>query len=70
MKPREELRINEMSPEGRVADDLTIGEYDVVVATAPAQDSFDKFEFAEALNLRQVGVAIPDDAIVEYSHPH
>ena len=25
-------------------------------------------QFAEALNLRQVGVAIPEDAIVEYSH--
>ena len=68
MKPREELRINEMSPEGRVINDLTIGEYDVVVATAPARDSFDEVQFAEALNLRQVGVAIPDDAIVEYSH--
>ncbi len=68
MKPREELRINEMSPEGRVINDLTIGEYDVIVATAPARDSFDEVQFAEALNLRQVGVAIPDDAIVEYSH--
>ena len=68
MKPREELRINEMAPEGRVINDLTIGEYDVIVATAPARDSFDEVQFAEALNLRQVGVAIPDDAIVEYSH--
>ena len=45
-----------------------MGEYDVIVATAPARDSFDETQFAEALSLRQVGVMIPDDAIIEYSH--
>ena len=45
-----------------------VGEYDVVVSTAPARDSFDEVQFAEAINLRQVGVAVPDDAIIEYSH--
>lgn len=68
LKPREPMVINEMTPEGRIINDLTIGEYDVVIATAPARDSFDEVQFAEALNLRQVGVAIPDDAIIEYSH--
>lgn len=68
LKPREAMVINEMSPEGTIINDLTLGEYDVVVATAPARDSFDEVQFAEALNLRQVGVAIPDDAIIEYSH--
>ena len=60
--------INQMTPEGTIVNDLTLGEYDVVVATAPARDSFDEVQFAEALNLRQVGVSIPDDAIIEYSH--
>lgn len=68
MQPREPLVINQMTPEGRIVNDLTLGEYDVVIATAPARDSFDEVQFAEALNLRQVGVAIPDDAIIEYSH--
>ena len=68
LRPREPMIINEMTPEGRIINDLTLGEYDVVVATAPARDSFDEVQFAEALNLRQVGVAIPDDAIIEYSH--
>ena len=40
----------------------------MIVATAPARDSFDEVQFAEALSLRQVGVTIPDDAIIEYSH--
>ena len=68
LKPREEIVINEETPEGRIINDLTLGEYDVIVATAPARDSFDEAQFAEAINLRQVGVAIPDDAIIEYSH--
>lgn len=68
LQPREQMVINEVTPEGQILNDLTLGEYDVIIATAPARDSFDEVQFAEALNLRQVGVAIPDDAIIEYSH--
>ena len=68
LKPREEMVINQQTPEGRIINDLTIGEYDVIVATAPARDSFDETQFAEALALRQAGVVVPDDAIIEYSH--
>ena len=68
MKPREEMVVNEMTPEGEIINNLMVGEYDVVVATAPARDSFDETQFAEALSLRQAGVVIPDDAIIEYSH--
>lgn len=68
LKPREEMVINEQTPEGQIINDLTIGEYDVIVATAPARDSFDETQFAEAIALRQAGVVVPDDAIIEYSH--
>ena len=68
LKPREPMVVNQVTPEGRVINDLTLGEYDVIVSTAPARDSFDEVQFAEALNLRQVGVQIPDDAVIEYSH--
>ena len=57
-----------MTPEGTIINDLTIGEYDVIIGTMPARDSFDEVQFAEALALRQAGVAVPDDAIVQYSH--
>ena len=68
MKPREEMVLNQMTPEGEVVNDMTLGEYDVVISTMPARDTFDESQFAEALQLRQVGIAIPDDAIIEYSH--
>lgn len=67
-KPRNKLRVNQMTPEGQIINDLTLGEYDVVVSTAPARDNFDEMQFAEAIELRGVGVPIPDDMIVEYSH--
>lgn len=68
MRPREEIMLNVETPEGQIINNLTIGEYDVIVSTAPARDSFDETQFAEALSLRQAGVAIPDDAIITYSH--
>jgi len=68
MQPREELLLNVETPEGDIINNLTLGEYDVIISTSPARDSFDETQFAEALSLRQAGVAIPDDAIVQYSH--
>ena len=68
MKPREPMVINEMTPEGTVINDLTVGEYDVIVGTAPARDNFDDIQFAQALELKQMGVPIPDDVIIEYSN--
>ena len=67
-KPREPMAVNQVTPEGQIINDLTIGEYDVVIATAPSRDNYDEVQFAEAIQLRQAGVPIPDDLIVEYSH--
>ena len=70
-QPREQLEVNTLDPQtGRIVNDLTIGEYDIAVATAPARDNFNDIQFAQALNLRQVGVAVPDDMIVQYSNLH
>ena len=68
LKPREAIVINQPTPAGEIVNDLTLGEYDVIIGTQPARDSFNEMQFAEALNLRNVGVNIPDDAIIEYSH--
>ena len=67
-QPTEELGINQMTPEGEIVNDITAGEYLVVMTTAPARDTFDDSQFAEALQLRELGIMIPDDFIVQYSH--
>jgi hypothetical protein len=68
MKPEKPVVVNQVTPEGDIINDLTLGEYKVVVGTMPTRDNFDEVQFAEAIQLRQVGVPIPDDLIVDYSH--
>ena len=68
MQPSVPIVLNMQTPEGQIVNDLTLGEYDVVIGTMPARDNFDEAQFAEAIELRQVGVPIPDDMIVQYSH--
>lgn len=63
----EELVINQRTPEGRVVNDLTIGEYDVVVSTVPARESQEDTVFEQAVALRELGVEIPDETIIESS---
>lgn len=67
-QPREELTVNQIDASGQVVNDLTVGEYEVVAASAPARDTFDEMIFAEALGLRNAGVMVPDHIVVEHSH--
>ena len=64
----EELVINQLTPEGTIVNDLTLGEYAVVVSTVPSRQDFESSQFTEALEMRQLGIAIPDDVLVEHSH--
>lgn len=66
----EQITINQVTPEGAVLNDLTVGEYSVVLATVPARETFEQSQFQEALEMRQMGIAIPDDVLVEHSHLH
>lgn len=61
------LHVNVPTAEG-IVNDLTIGDYAIKINTSPARDTFDEVQFAESLALRNVGVNIPDDVIVGYSH--
>lgn len=67
-KPLESIAINQPTPEGTVINDVTLGEYEVVASSAPARDNFEETQFAEAISLREAGVMIPDDVIIENSH--
>ena len=65
---QEEMTVNQATPEGEIINDLTLGEYSVVISTQPARDNFEESQFSEALQLRQAGVMIPDYRVIEYSH--
>ena len=62
-----EVTLNEPGPDGGFLSDPSVGEYSVTISTAPARDSMEETQFAAAISLRDVGVQIPDDIIIENS---
>jgi len=63
----EEIVINGINAAGEVINDITIGEYDIVVSTRPARDNFEDSQFATSLQMREAGVMIPDDVVIRHS---
>lgn len=66
-EPVEQVVINQPTPSGEIANDITQGKYDVAIATQPSRDTYDDVQFAEAMQLREIGIAIPDHVVVRYS---
>jgi hypothetical protein len=62
------VAINQPQPDGSILNDVTVGTYRVVVSVAPPRDNFMETQFAEALQMREVGVYIPDDVVISNSH--
>lgn len=65
-----ELTINEPQAVGGVEEiknDLTIGEYSVVITQIPRRDTYDESVFEQAVQLRELGVHIPDFVLIQNS---
>ena len=60
----EEVGINEVGDDGNIINDVTVGRYSIDVGHTPAGSTAREMEFNEALQLREMGVAIPDHVIV------
>jgi len=63
----EEMMINGLNTAGQIINDVTIGEYDIVVGTKPARDNYEDAQFANALQMREAGVMVPDDVVIRHS---
>lgn len=63
----EEVYINQPTPEGTIVNDLTIGEYDVVITSVPHRETLEDSEFEQAVALRELGVMVPDDVLIDAS---
>lgn len=61
------LAINVRQDDGSVLNDLTVGEYAVVVSERPAQVTFDNSEFEQMKAMREMGIQIPDAVVVRAS---
>jgi len=63
----QEVVINGLNAAGEVVNDITLGEYDIVTSSRPARDNFEDAQFANALQMREAGVLIPDDVVIRHS---
>ncbi len=63
----EQFAVNQVTPEGEIINDLTLGEYDVVVSSVPVRETMEDSQFDQAVALKQLGVAIPDSVLIESS---
>jgi hypothetical protein len=65
----EDIAINQPqeSPESFVLNDLTLGEYDVVISSVPQRETLEDSQFEQAMALREMGIAIPDEVLIESS---
>lgn len=65
----ESLAINQFDQAtGMYFNDMTAGEYSVVITEQPMQVTFENSQFTQALELRKEGVQIPDTVVVRHSN--
>ena len=63
----ENFQVNQPTPEGTIINDLTLGEYDVVVSSVPRRETLEDSQFDQAVSLKQLGIAIPDSVLIDAS---
>ena len=63
----ETLHLNQVTPEGEVLNDLTLGEYDVVISSVPVRETLEDSQFDQAMAMREQGIQIPDEFVIENS---
>lgn len=64
----EDLTINQVIEEtGQVLNDLTLGEYGVVITSVPHRETLEDSQFEQAVALKELGVAIPDEVLINSS---
>jgi hypothetical protein len=62
------IEINKPDGMGGYLNDITLGEYDVVVTEQPMQVTFENSQFEQALAMRKEGVKLPDATVIRYSN--
>ena len=64
----ETIMVNQFDPvTGTITNDLTIGEFDIVITSTPYRASLEDSQFEQARALREIGVQIPDKVLIENS---
>jgi len=64
----EQITLNTIDAAGQLINNVTTGDYEVVVSTAPTRDNYDEGQFADLMDMRMNGIAIPDSIIIRHSN--
>ena len=64
----ESVTVNQYDPAtDEILNDLTLGEYAVVIVPTPDRETLEDSQFQQAKELKELGVNIPDDVLIENS---
>ena len=63
----ETVSVNKESPNGEILNDLTVGEYNIVITSSPSRATLEDSQFEQALEMRREGINIPDSVLIENS---
>lgn len=62
------VSINKQTPEGTMLNDVTRGQYTTILVPSPQRSSLTTDEFQQVLELKKLGVQIPDQMMIELSN--
>lgn len=64
----EQITVNQYDPVAdEVINDLTLGEYSIVITSTPDRATLEDSQFEQAKSLKEMGLAIPDRVLIENS---
>ena len=63
----EDFMVNYQNAVGEIVNDLTLGEYDVVITSVPARETLEDSQFEQAMAMKEAGVALPDSVLIDSS---
>ena len=52
---------------GQIENDLTVGEYSIIITSTPYRATLEDSQFEQAMAMREAGIAVPDDVLIENS---
>ena len=61
----ESITLNQPTEEGTVLNDTTAGRYSTVLVPAPSRTTMSQEDFELLLKMRELGIGIPDDLLIE-----
>lgn len=63
----ETFEVNGEDAYGEITNDLTLGEYDIVVSSVPHRETLEDSQFEQAMSMREAGIQLPDSVLIDSS---